>query len=484
MLPLLAALLLVGLAGIYLTWVIVKKDLEEQVVQRGRLAAHSIQYAVETSSTLSGVQRYVSALGAEADVVSALVVAGTPARVIASTRLALVGRPVRDIASGQTATSLHQALESRQPSHGFHADRHQFNYAAPVLITNVMSQGVPLGRGALTLQLRTDTLDSAIIYTLVTLGALFGSLLVALAAVLAWLVHHFVLAPQRRLLDTVTARRRGDKVLTTISGGNEFARLGQAFNDMLRANDAMEKLKSEFVSTVSHELRTPLTSIRGALGLVLGAEAKHLPSNTARLLDMANRNVERLNALVNDILDLEKIENGGLEFRFEKLDLVALTRRAVEANAGYAKEYDVRLTCTDLPGRVLVNADDQRIAQVFANLLSNAAKYAPAGSEVSISMQAMGPYMRIAIRDRGPGIPAEFADRIFQRFAQADSSDTREKGGTGLGLHISKTIVERHQGRIAYHTKPGWGTEFYFDIPVWDELEDASEASPHSRSAA
>jgi len=228
----------------------------------------------------------------------------------------------------------------------------------------------------------------------------------------------------------------------------------------------VERMKSEFISTVSHELRTPLTSIRGALGLVLGKAAGQLPDKMRNMLEMANRNSERLTLLINDILDLEKIESGLLEFEFNPVDLVALARQAVADNDGYASQHGAKLILNTSLEQAPMLGNDHRLLQVFANLISNAVKYSPENGTVEVSVIAHESGYRVSVRDYGLGIPEEFHSSIFQRFAQADSSDTREKGGTGLGLSITKAIVEHHHGRIDYDTEQGKGTVFYFDLPV------------------
>lgn len=236
----------------------------------------------------------------------------------------------------------------------------------------------------------------------------------------------------------------------------------------------MERMKNEFVSTVSHELRTPLTSIRGALGLVLGKASAGLSPKAQQLLETANRNSERLTLLINDILDLEKIESGRLEFNFKLLDLAALARQALAANEGYAQQHGIRLHLNEEVPQAMVWGDEHRLLQVFANLLSNAIKYSPKNGEVAVSVQpASNAYFRVGVKDNGRGIPAAFRHRIFQRFAQADSSDTREKGGTGLGLSITKAIVERHNGYIDYYSQENESTEFFFELPVWQEVIEA-----------
>jgi signal transduction histidine kinase len=466
-LPLLLFLLFVGASGTYVLRIVVQDDLKAEFLQRGELAAHSIQYAVETASILGGIQRYVAAVGAEDDFDLVMVIAGQPARVVASTERVLIGQEFSLLPDANVRKVLSGVLGSRTRHHEFDQAAGHLTYASPVLISNIVAGGLPLGEGALLVKMRTDELAAAVNDTLWTLSTLFIVLLITLAGILLLLVRRYVLRPQQRLLATVEARQQGEKVLTPIEGENEFAQLGEAFNEMLRVSDSVDRLKSEFVSTVSHELRTPLTSIRGAVGLVTGSFSDNLPENVRELLVMADRNIDRLTLLVNDILDLEKIESGKLEFNFVPLDLVELARHALESNAGYAHQHQVRLRLVDSPFQADIMGDESRLLQVFANLLSNAIKYSPAGGEVEVSIWQSDDRFRVSVKDHGNGIPEEFRARIFQRFAQADSSDTRQKGGTGLGLNISKVIVERHSGVIGYECRQGIGTEFYFELPVW-----------------
>jgi signal transduction histidine kinase len=228
----------------------------------------------------------------------------------------------------------------------------------------------------------------------------------------------------------------------------------------------LEKIKSEFISIVSHELRTPLTSIRGALGLVLGLFSTDMPEKAQELLKMANSNSERLTLLINDLLDLEKIDSGKFTLDLQKLNVAKLTRQAIEANNGYASEYKVHLQLLEVPEHINVYADEHRMMQVFANLLSNAIKYSPQDGSVEINVHEKESRIRISVRDFGQGIPTSFYPSIFQRFSQADSSSTRSKGGTGLGLSITKAIIEQHHGSIDFASEEGVGTEFYFDLPI------------------
>jgi signal transduction histidine kinase/CheY-like chemotaxis protein len=235
----------------------------------------------------------------------------------------------------------------------------------------------------------------------------------------------------------------------------------------------VERLKHEFISTVSHELRTPLTSIRGSLGLIAGGMVGEFPPQAKTMLDIAYKNSERLVLLINDILDIEKIESGQMSFNLQPLELLPLVEQALEANRAYGDQYKVKFVLgTTLP-QLKVKTDSNRLMQVLANLLSNAAKFSEPGDTVVVAMARQGQDVRVSVTDHGPGIPKEFQERIFQKFAQADASSTRQKGGSGLGLSIAKAIIERSGGRIGYETASGVGTTFYFDLPVYQEKKPA-----------
>ena len=231
----------------------------------------------------------------------------------------------------------------------------------------------------------------------------------------------------------------------------------------------MERMKSEFISTVSHELRTPLTSIRGSLGLIMGGVAGELPAQAKVLVDIAHKNSERLIMLVNDILDMEKIEAGKMEFQLQAVELLPLVKQALEDNRAYAEQYKVAFALACEPTEARVYADPNRLQQVLANLLSNAAKFSPADDNVMVRVTRDGKNIRVAVSDHGSGIPEQFTGRIFQKFAQADSSDTRKKGGTGLGLSITKAIIEQMGGRIGFDSQPNVLTTFWVELPVWQE---------------
>jgi signal transduction histidine kinase len=232
----------------------------------------------------------------------------------------------------------------------------------------------------------------------------------------------------------------------------------------------LERLKDEFVSTVSHELRTPLTSISGSLGLLMGNAAGNLPPPMARLLTIAHTNSQRLVRLVNDILDIEKMEAGRVVFNFSRVDVRSLVAHAVEANRGFAEGYGVRVRLEDADVAADVRADPDRLLQVVTNLLSNAIKFSPTDSEVVVAIEKGTDMVRLTVRDRGPGIPVDFKPLIFEKFAQADAGEARQKGGTGLGLSIVKQIVDRLGGEVGFTDAPGGGTIFHVQLPCWDHV--------------
>lgn len=230
----------------------------------------------------------------------------------------------------------------------------------------------------------------------------------------------------------------------------------------------VERLKQEFVATVSHELRTPLTSIKGALQLLSAGVLGPVPAPAAEMLDLARQNADRLAALVNDILDIEKLALAGTTLPLQPLDLREQLNLALQQNQGYADNFSVHLNLDDnqLPQTVMVLAHQQRLQQVLSNLISNAVKFSAAGSMVQISAECEDRMALIKVRDQGPGIAEEFRPRIFEKFAQADGSDSRQRGGTGLGLSICKELMTRMHGSIGFDSVAGQGSTFYIRLPL------------------
>ncbi|HEU5039036.1 MAG TPA: ATP-binding protein [Nocardioides sp.] len=234
------------------------------------------------------------------------------------------------------------------------------------------------------------------------------------------------------------------------------------FRDITQRRE-VDRMKNEFISVVSHELRTPLTSIRGSLDLLSSGVLGELSPQAQSMTSIAVESSERLTRLINDMLDLERIESGASSLDTVPVDARDLLERSATEMAGLASSTRVRIEVGDSAGRVV--ADRDRIVQTLTNLLSNAIKFSEPGQTVVLEAQPQDGQVVFGVRDEGRGIPAEKLDVIFKRFEQVDSSDARQKGGTGLGLAISRGIVERHGGRIWAESELGSGTTVLFTLP-------------------
>lgn len=228
----------------------------------------------------------------------------------------------------------------------------------------------------------------------------------------------------------------------------------------------LDRAKTEFVSTVSHELRTPLTAITGALGLAVGGALCELPEKAQQILGIAYKNAQRLKLLINDLLDMDKLLDGKLEFHCETQTLMPLIERALAENQSYADQFNVRFVVVPTSIAPRVDVEDIRLLQVLANFLSNSAKFSQPDTDVLITLTQDDGFARISVIDTGVGLAEESKAHIFEKFYQADSSDTRKKGGTGLGLAITKEIVERMGGRVGFVSSLGQGSTFYAEFPV------------------
>ncbi|MEO0947091.1 MAG: response regulator [Cyanobacteria bacterium J06641_5] len=241
----------------------------------------------------------------------------------------------------------------------------------------------------------------------------------------------------------------------------------------------IERLKDEFVSVVSNELRTPLTSILGALDLLASGTLQAQPEQSQHMLTVAARNADRLVRLINDILDIERIESGKVKMAKQVCDAAELMATAVETTRALAESAGVELSVA--PVRAHLWADPDRIVQVLTNLLGNAIKFSPSGSTVCVDAELLdaesterGPRLQVRVRDRGRGIPAEKLESIFGRFQQVDASDARQKGGTGLGLAICRTILQQHDGRIWAESTLGEGSTLSFILPALPAVSEST----------
>jgi PAS domain S-box-containing protein len=230
----------------------------------------------------------------------------------------------------------------------------------------------------------------------------------------------------------------------------------------LTENYELGRIKDEFVATVSHELRTPLTSIRGALGLLTSDSILRQPDKASRLVQLAHQNTNRLIRLINDILDLQRMESGKIILEKRECSTTEIVNQAVEEMTGLAENASIKIETAVEEANLVCDPD--RIVQTLTNLISNAIKFSDAGGVISVVVHVGEEYVIFAVEDRGRGIPADKLEMIFERFQQVDSSDSRRSGGTGLGLSICRTIVKQHEGRI-WAESSGKGSAFYFTIP-------------------
>ena len=233
-------------------------------------------------------------------------------------------------------------------------------------------------------------------------------------------------------------------------------------NGDITARKRLGDMKNAFVAAVSHELRTPLAGIVASLELIKEGSAGELPPDAKRFVDMAHANGERLNELINDVLDLERAESGRLRLELESIDVGALLKEAAALNASYAEKYSAQLR-VEAPAGLSARADRKRLQQIVANFISNAAKFSPKNGQIHLAARR-SPEGRVvlSVADQGPGVPEDFKARIFGRFEQAK----HDKGGTGLGLAICKVLVERMGGRIWCESAPAKGATFFVELPA------------------
>jgi signal transduction histidine kinase/DNA-binding response OmpR family regulator len=243
----------------------------------------------------------------------------------------------------------------------------------------------------------------------------------------------------------------------------------------------LDTVKDEFISTVSHELRTPLTSIRGALGLLSAGLLGNVDAKAQNLLRIASSNTERLIRLINDILDLERMESGRAPLKLRRCSMFDLAHEAVDTMTPMADAATVRLelTCNAPRDSIYFDADSDRILQVMTNLLSNAIKFSPPSTTVSVQIDSDANSLLLKVVDEGRGIPADKLESVFDRFQQVESADASRKGGTGLGLAICRSIIQQHGGAIwaqPNHSGPG--------TTLWVQLSRSARASDAGASAS
>lgn len=236
----------------------------------------------------------------------------------------------------------------------------------------------------------------------------------------------------------------------------------------------IETMKRNFLAAISHELRTPLTSIGGVINLMLGGATGTLPESATGMLSIAQSNAQRLNQLINDLLDIEKLESGHMRVLAEAQPLLPLLQQAIDANLGYASNYSVTLQLESEPANPQVVIDSGRLLQVMDNFLSNAAKFSHPGGTVRVHSELKGDVVRVSVIDQGIGIVEAEHSALFQKFHQVDGASDRQRGGTGLGLAIARQLIERMEGRVGVDSRPGEGSRFWFELPIVNLPADAS----------
>jgi signal transduction histidine kinase len=295
----------------------------------------------------------------------------------------------------------------------------------------------------------------------------------------------------RRLSMVMENTRRvaqGRELMPDVGGGDEIAHLDRVFKDMARALEQaekerkeMERLKQEFVSMISHDLRTPLTSIQVFLNMLSKGMLGEVSDKTKTKASMADRNATRLIGLINDLLDVDKMESGQLSLACDDSSLRSVIERSIDSVRGVSEQQGVSVESL-MEDEVSVFADSDRLVQVMVNLLGNAVKFSEKGSTVKISVLKRGDDVRVEVIDQGRGVPEDLRESIFERFKQVSAKDSTEKKGTGLGLAICKAIVEQHGGKIGCESSVGHGSVFWFTLPLG--VKNASLANAAERTKA
>jgi signal transduction histidine kinase len=266
------------------------------------------------------------------------------------------------------------------------------------------------------------------------------------------------------LMENSQRLTRKEPLNPPLAGGDEIADLDRVFHEMAASLAEADRMKQEFVAMVSHDLRAPLSSVRGALDLVARGTYGALSEKGKQILATADGSVRRLIKLVNDILDVEKLETGKLDFLPEAVSVARIIQRSLDSVRTLAEQSQCPLSADDPEFNIY--ADEDRLVQVLVNLLSNAIKFSPKGESVQITTCSDDGWIEVRVADRGCGIPLEHQQAIFERFRQIKVSDSKEKGGTGLGLAICKAIIEQHGGSIGVDSEVGKGSTFWFRLPA------------------
>lgn len=266
------------------------------------------------------------------------------------------------------------------------------------------------------------------------------------------------------LMENTERLLKGQSLHERVSGGDEVARLDDVFHQMAEALAEAARRKQELMSMVSHDLRTPLTSVHASLTLLSEGVFGQLPARVLKEIITAENNTTRLIGLINDLLDIEKIEAGQLRVELKESQIDLLFERSIEAVKAFADKQCVKVEI-EFCGLV-VYADPERVIQILVNLISNAIKFSPPESTVKLCALSRDGMVVIQVIDKGRGVPAKLKNAIFERFQQVEVADAKEKNGTGLGLTICKSLVELQGGRIGVESEEGFGSTFWFALPM------------------
>jgi signal transduction histidine kinase len=328
-------------------------------------------------------------------------------------------------------------------------------------------------------RISNDTRDTALLVAAGLLAGLTGALLLFSGLISS------MRRPLEELVDAAGRLAGGDlSVRVKVGGLSETAALGAAFNEMAEQlereasqREALDRMKDEFVLTASHELRSPLTSVQGFAELLM-LERESLSDRQVETVEVILDNSRHLVRLLNDLLDLARSDAGRLVIRPEPTDLTPLIEDTVRLMRAQTDSASQTLTASVEPGLPLIEAEGDRIRQVLVNLLTNAHEYSPQGASIAVMARVVGAEVEIAVTDNGPGIPPDQLEHIFERFVRGEAGLTQRVGGTGLGLPISKSLVELHGGRLEVESTVGAGSTFSFRLPLAPQPAQAVTPRP------
>jgi signal transduction histidine kinase len=299
-----------------------------------------------------------------------------------------------------------------------------------------------------------------VIISLLLVG-LVGNILLAIA--LARFFSRAITSRLALMVDNTERFKRGSELNTAFTGVDEIAKLDQSFHQMAEEVAEAQRMKQTFVAMISHDLRTPLTSVNGYLQLLADGVFGEINDKVKTGAQKSGRNVDRLIRLINDLLDLEKMEAGKMQMAPKAIYIENAIEKSIESVQEFADSHKVSLVMSETDLEVL--ADPDRIVQVLINLISNAVKFSPPGESVEVSAAAKDQIVEISIQDHGRGVPEKFKTTIFEKYKQVEKDDGTKKGGTGLGLPICKMIVEQLGGQIGVESEEGKGSRFWFTLP-------------------